>query len=202
MYQGSHFIESDPQLIAELIAAYPFATLVSVDAAQQPIISHLPVIADGHGGLLCHLATAHPHTALLGGDAETLVIFQGPHAYISPTWYAQPGVPTWNYAAVHIRARVAVLQADAAQQLLDQLIGEFDEPSQAGHLSQEQRAHLLAHIHCIALTPLKIEASFKLSQNRTPSEQQNIISQLSQQDSDNANGIAALMLHKLRNHGH
>src|SRR5215471_4495590 len=90
MYVPSHFRESDERVLAEFIAAHSFA-------------SHLPFLHDREAGLLhAHVARANPQWQHVSANAEVLVMFQGPHGYVSPTWYAGPGVPTWNYTAVHV----------------------------------------------------------------------------------------------------
>src|SRR5688572_30600692 len=103
MYVPPPFRADDPALVHELIDANPFATLVT-----SPLFaSHLPFLRDGDT-LLTHVARANPHAR---GAAEGLVVFTGPHAYVSPRWYGRPEehVPTWNYAAVHVTGPVEPL---------------------------------------------------------------------------------------------
>ncbi|GAA5167826.1 FMN-binding negative transcriptional regulator [Viridibacterium curvum] len=196
LYSPARFIETDTALIRELIAAHPFATLMSV-VEGQPLVSHVPLVADERGWLLGHVAMANPHSAALNEGAEALAIFQGPHCYVSPSWYAEASVPTWNYTAVHVRARLHVLQGDAAQALLDRLTQAFDDPAQPGHMTAAQRARLLPAIHCFALEPLETSAKFKLSQNKSREDQQSILANLGQFEDDNSQGVASLMLRNL-----
>ena len=103
MYVPSHFAESDPATLHDFIERYSFGLLVSqVDAV--PFATHLPFLLDRtagpHGMLIGHMARANPHWESLR-DQTALAVFSGPHAYISPTWYAAANVvPTWNYTAV------------------------------------------------------------------------------------------------------
>ncbi|HEX5125523.1 MAG TPA: FMN-binding negative transcriptional regulator [Rhodocyclaceae bacterium] len=196
MYSPQVFIETDTDAIRRLIASAPFATLISV-VDDSPLVTHVPIILDKHNWLLGHVACANPHSAALSDGAEVLVIFHGPHAYVSPSWYAEPSVPTWNYAIAHMKARVHVQTGDAAQMLLDALTKAFDDPSQAGHKSHAERAMLLNQIHCFRLEPLQIDVKFKLSQNKSKTDQEQIIAKLSQQEDENSQAIANLMLRNL-----
>ena len=199
LYTPPRFIETDPDVIRELIAASPFAMLISV-ADGQPVVTHAPVVLDeavGENWLVAHVARANPHSAALADGAEVLVIFNGPHAYVSPSWHQEASVPTWNYAVVHMRCRVHVQTGDAAQALLDTLSNTFDDASQPGHLTRDERARMLKAIHCVRLEPLHIDAKFKLSQNESKTDQQQIVTRLSQLEDENAQGVANLMLRNL-----
>src|SRR5262245_58942503 len=113
MYLPRVFESTDRALICELIHAYSFATLVVARAAGDLEIAHLPFVFDSevgpHGRLRAHVAVANPISELVVAGASATVIFQGPHAYVSPSWYEKPTeqVPTWNYAVIHARGRLA-----------------------------------------------------------------------------------------------
>lgn len=200
LYVPPHFAAPDRDAIIALIAQHPFATLISV-ASGEPLITHLPLVADASGTLVGHVACANPHAALLTDGASVTAIFHGPHVYVSPTWYEQPGVPTWNYATVHVHAKVRVITGEGAQALLDRLVDSFDpDPlGEAGtrHLRQDERAGMLAQIHCFALDMFRVEAKFKLSQNKSPADRLRVVSALGQQDNPDADAIASLMMNTL-----
>src|SRR5689334_20847767 len=108
MYVPPIYEESRPEVLAALMRENPFATVVSNDSDTGPVATHAPVFHDpAAGALRFHLARPNPHAALLARGGPTLVIFHGPHAYVSPTWYksGKPSVPTWNYATVHCYGR-------------------------------------------------------------------------------------------------
>ncbi|MCX9156276.1 FMN-binding negative transcriptional regulator [Niveibacterium sp. 24ML] len=200
LYVPDHFAAPDRDAIIALIAQHPFATLISV-AEGEPVITHLPLVADPTGTLVGHVAHSNPHAALLADGAAVTAVFHGPHVYVSPTWYEQPGVPTWNYATVHVHAKVRVIEGEAAQAMLDHLIDTFD-PDPLGetgtrHLRQDERAGMQAHIHCFALDMQRVEAKFKLSQNKSPADRLRVISALGQQDNPDADAIASLMMNTL-----
>ena len=120
MYIPKSFQVTDPEVLAAFIRAHSFATLVSaVDGT--PFATHLPLLLD-QGTLLGHVARANPHWQAFDGQREALAIFHGPHAYISPTWYATgPAVPTWNYAAVHVYGAPRLIEGEALAALVDRL---------------------------------------------------------------------------------
>ena len=120
MYVPPHFAVSDPARLLDLIERHSFGVLVSqVDGL--PFATHLPFLLDRaagtHGSLVGHVARANPQWHEIAGQTA-LVVFSGPHAYVSPTWYeAANVVPTWNYVAVHAYGRVELIEDPAA--LLD-----------------------------------------------------------------------------------
>jgi len=110
--------------------ANPFAILVS-SGESGPFATHLPVLIDQSAGQLtlrAHVTNANPHWQMIGPDHESLVVFHGPHAYISPALYEiRESVPTWNYAAVHVYGKGRVISEESAtRQVLDDLVNQFD----------------------------------------------------------------------------
>src|ERR687890_349960 len=109
MYIPEHFREGRIEVLHDFVRRYSFGTLVS-QVEGEPFATHIPFLLDGgrgpNGTLRAHVARANPHWRGLRGDTTALVMFQGPHAYVSPSWYATPvAVPTWNYSAVHAYGR-------------------------------------------------------------------------------------------------
>jgi transcriptional regulator len=104
VYLPPAFTETRTELLIEHIERYDFGLLVSHGNAGM-IASQIPFLVERRDGVLylqSHLARANPQGADLDGNGEALAVFTGPHAYVSPTWYAAgPAVPTWNYATVH-----------------------------------------------------------------------------------------------------
>jgi transcriptional regulator len=104
MYIPTQFKEENFERLVTLIEDYSFGTLVSTHEGL-PFVSHLPFLfekdAATPGKLIGHMARANPQWQHLAQGQTVLAVFQGPHAYVSPTWYAAQGVPTWNYAVVH-----------------------------------------------------------------------------------------------------
>lgn len=203
MYLPKHFTETDAERVAALIHEQGFATLV-VQHEGRPFASHIPLLFDEHAGtrgvLYGHLAKANPQWRSLAGG-EALAIFQGPHAYISPSWYATPGVPTWNYAAVHVRGRARLIEdAKDAGAIVAALTEKYDadvaDPN-GPVLAPEKWHAMLAGIVAFALDIEDIQAKFKLSQNRSAEDRQRVIAQLGQSDHPDHQAVAGLMLEDL-----
>lgn len=180
---------------------YSFGTLVTVyDGAPQ--VTHLPFLLEpdeGTGGTLYgHFARANPHWKTLGGDSRGLVIFQGPHSYVSPSWYeAQSNVPTWNYAVVHAAGNVELLDdRDSVLGIVSKLTDIHEsgrtEPwrlkSAADHLDK-----LLAAIVGFRIRIQTLEGKFKLSQNKTEADRAGAIDALSTSPDAGVAGVARLM---------
>jgi transcriptional regulator len=178
--------------------ANPFAILVSVNE-KVPFATHLPVVIseiDGQLTVRAHVAKANPHWQLIEKQ-ESLLIFHGPHAYISPSLYEiRESVPTWNYATVHVYGKGRIVSDEAgATRVLEDLIAQFDESyrEQWNSLSADYRTRMLRHIVAFEICASRIQAKFKLSQNRTKPEQENVIRALSGNPDSAIAGTATLM---------
>jgi transcriptional regulator len=190
-------VEDRDKAIA-FMRANPFVILVSVNESV-PFATHLPVVIDDVNGQLtlrAHVAKANPHWQLIE-QQESLLIFHGPHAYISPSLYEiRESVPTWNYAAVHVYGKGRIISDEAgATRTLEALIGQFDESyrEQWNSLSSDYRTRMLRHIVAFEIPITRVEAKFKLSQNRTKAEQENVIRALSGNPDSTIASTAVLM---------
>lgn len=186
LYLPAAFASDDQAAIARLFDEHPFATLIT-PGPGEPQVSHLPLLYQRergpHGSLIGHMARANPHWNHLGSGAS-LAIFHGPHAYVSPSWYAQPAaqVPTWNYAVVHVHGRGAIV-ADRAVTLatLQQMIARFEGGRAAPWRLQLEGARLDAMVGAIVAFEIEIEridAKFKLSQNKDEGDRRRVASAL------------------------
>jgi transcriptional regulator len=189
----------DRAVALAFMQANPFALLIS-SADGVPFASHIPILArevDGQLDLRGHVAKANPHWKSINQDQESLVIFHGPHAYISPSLYEiHESVPTWNYAAVHVNGTGTVFtDPKELNQFLQELIAEFDTTyaAQWPALSEQYRSKMLQHIVGFEITATRVETKFKLSQNRTKVEQESIIKSLESSPDSAAAAVAALM---------
>ena len=130
-----------------------------------------------HGLIEGHFARANPHWQSLAGR-ETLVVFSGPHSYVSPTLYAEPlSVPTWNYIAVHAYGTLELIEDDAGKDALLKGLIELHEPAYAEHwrdLPDGFRRTMLAGIIGFRIPIARIEGKFKLSQNRPEVDRRNV----------------------------
>lgn len=179
--------------------ANPFVILVS-NTSDGPFATHLPVVIREDKDQLIlrgHVAKANPHWRFLQNDATCLTIFHGPHAYISPKNYTtHENVPTWNYGAVHAYGNAKVFPAaEDLLKILHELIPTFEAAyaEQWESLSPAYRERMLSHIVGFEIAVTKLDAKFKLSQNRTKEEQQNVIESLSTASDTAISGTSRLM---------
>jgi transcriptional regulator len=200
MYIPKHFAENDLNRLQGAIERYSFATLVSQNDGELEA-SHLPLLLDrdsgANGTLLGHMAKANFQWRRAAGQ-QVLVIFSGPHAYISPQWYqATEVVPTWNYVAVHAYGHLELIEDDAAtKDLLDKMVALFESGQRRPWQMNEPAEfveRLLRQIVAFRIPIDRIEGKWKLNQNRPAEQRERVIDVLSQQPSDNSQEIAALM---------
>lgn len=193
MYLPGHFEETDPQRLAAVIRDNAFATLVSMQSGE-PVANHLPLLHDPDAGrLLGHLAKANPDWREMRDGAPVLVIFQGPHCYISPTWYHQPGVPTWNYVVVHVRGRVSVFHDTERLHAAVTRLASTYEGFKADPWNGDYDPRMLQGIVGIDIAIESVKGKFKLSQNRSANERRAVIETLTARASHGQRGVAALM---------
>jgi transcriptional regulator len=198
MYTPTHFQETDPAALAELIAAHNFGTLIStVDG--RPFATHLPFVHDRAGArLLGHMSRANPHwRELERGPGQALVVFQGPHAYVSPSWYEEPGVPTWNYTAVHVYGRFRIVADEAEHEAALRALSEQHESGRPApwraDFSSDMVRRLIRATVAFDIAIEEYEGKFKLSQNRPEGDRARVIGALQAESGDGPAGIAELM---------
>jgi transcriptional regulator len=182
MYIPGSFREADDEPAFAVIEQFSFATLISQGPSNLQI-SHLPLWLDrSQRRLTGHVALANPHTELLRQAAPTTAIFHGPHAYISPQWYlTRPAVPTWNYVVVHVHGLPRAATTDETAAMLVHLVDKYESLLPTpwdGSLPTDDRARLLAAIMGFVMSIDVIEAKFKLGQNRSMADQQQVRMQL------------------------
>lgn len=200
MYSPAAFkVEDRDQLIA-FMRQHSFATIVTYDGIV-PHATQMPVLFRESGGtngiLVSHLARANPQWRHFENGGEVLVLFTGPHAYISPAWYAKtPAVPTWNYTSVHIygNPRLITDQGNLAV-MLHELIEfhEGDRPDRwIGEIPEEFRDNLMKAIVGFEIEITRVEGKFKLSQNR-PDDATGVIEALTKSGDQTDREVAAMM---------
>jgi transcriptional regulator len=193
------FNRVEDRIATEFMRAHPFALLVS-NSEAGPFATHVPILVRERGGqivLIGHVAKANPHWKLLQQAPHTLVIFQGPHAYISPSLYeARESVPTWNYAAVHVYGQASVFcEPERLVETLVETVRAFDAAylDQWTALREQYRTGMLKHIVGFEIGVDRVEGKFKLSQNRSKGDQAKIIESLQNNEDSSIRDIARLM---------
>lgn len=179
MYMPPAFRCDDEAVAFEIIERYSFGTLVG-RANGGLFATHLPFLLDREQRTLFgHIARANPQVESLTSGEELLAIFEGPHAYISPTEYVvRPAVPTWNYVAVHVTGPVRVLQEP--QELtarIDALVQRYEATRPqpwSGELPELLRSQLLSQIVGFEIVWSRLECKLKLSQNRPEADRRQL----------------------------
>lgn len=202
VYLPKHFAETRPAILAEVMRRNAFATLVTHGAGGL-IASQIPFIYDAedgpHGRLLCHLARPNPQAEDLCAGAEALVVFAGPHAYVSPSWYeTHPAVPTWNYVAVHAYGRAQPIDdPEELTRLVDRLSRIYEDGRPAPwRLADQPPSYIAGMVRGIvgfAIEVSRIEGKFKLSQNRNETDRRRVAAALAEEPDSLAREVAALM---------
>ncbi|HYN59866.1 MAG TPA: FMN-binding negative transcriptional regulator [Rubrivivax sp.] len=207
MYLPKHFEQQDAAAMAQLLELHPLAT-VAWHAADGLSAEHLPLMweraaGDGaHGTLRGHVARANPVWREAAGG-EVLAVFQGPQAYITPSWYASKTanakvVPTWNYAVVHMHGRLRITE-DATW--LRALVGRLTDVHEAtraqrwqvGDAPADYIAAMLGAIVGIEIEVVRLQGKWKVSQNRTASDRTGVVAGLESMAGEQAAAMAALV---------
>ena len=199
MYIPEFNREKDRATILAFMRANPFAILVSnIDGV--PFATHLPLLIEDAGDHIVvqgHMAKANAHWKSMKEGEESLIIFHGPHAYISPSLYEnRESVPTWNYAAVHVYGEPTLFtDEESLRATLHRMIDTFESSymAQWSGLSDQYQSRMMKHIVGFDIKVKRLEAKFKLSQNRTKGEQSRVIQALNQSKDSNISGVAQLM---------
>lgn len=177
MYTPKHFAITDRQELLRFIHDNAFGQLIS-SCDDRPEASHLPFLLTQDGeSLLCHLARQSPQLSSIDGQ-QVLVIFNGPHAYISPRWYASPDVPTWNYQTVHVYGRAHTFTDGERLMSLVNTLSEKYEAGAEQPWRPEYSPKLLQAIVGVKIEITEIQGKYKLSQNRSPQDRQQVVDAL------------------------
>jgi transcriptional regulator len=201
MYIPKYFRLTDHQQIREVIEAYSFATLFSQHQGS-PYATHLPLMIDEDMETIYgHFARANPQWKDI--DQQTvLAIFQGPHCYISPTWYeTKHAVPTWNYVTVHVTGKFEIITDEQLiEDNLKKLVAKYEGPT-SPYVLEDVDADYLAGlnkgIQSFKISIQNIEAKAKLSQNHPHERQASVIQKLEERDELFDKEIATLMKRNL-----
>ena len=200
MYLPRVFAVDDVPALHGFMEQFSFASLITQNEGKL-IGSHIPFVLDrqagAHGRLRGHVAVGNPQLAHLKSGAEALVMFQGPHSYISPSWYAaQENVPTWNYTAVHAYGRPRMLDRDGLIALLKDLVHQ-NEASFEHPWDFDPRApwieKVLPQIAAFEIPIERLEGKFKLNQNRAAADRRRVVEVLSASDDPAQRHMAELI---------
>lgn len=206
MYVPAHFAENDRTVLHSLIRSAPFATWVNQGESELQV-NHIPFLLDtsvGEFGVLRgHVARANPVWRTLSQTLPSVVVFQGPQAYITPSWYPSKRehgkvVPTWNYAVVHAHGMPRLIEDPAA---LLRVVSDLTDAHEANrvlpwHVADAPADYvdkLLQAIVGIEIPITRLVGKWKISQNQPLANRHGVVEGLAAADGDDAQALAALM---------
>lgn len=200
MYNLPQYVEKDAAALLSFMQQHPFATLIGSDADGCPVATQVPLLIRKEGEeirLLGHIMRKTDHHLAFGQNPRALALFTSPSCYISPSWYSnQRTGGTWNYMTVQVHGQVSFTSDAELAAILRETQNSFENnpasPSNYENLGDSYVTPLLKAIVGFELKVTKLEAVFKLSQNRDEKSYHNIIHHLKQGSSD-AQYIAAAM---------
>jgi transcriptional regulator len=205
MYVPKAFAVEDLAQLQDFMDEFNFATVVTQRDGELTA-SHIPFLLDRsvepYGVLRAHVAIRNPQLEDFRSGSRALVIFQGPHTYISPSWYVKPAnVPTWNYTVVHAYGVPKIMDRTAMVALLKDLVGKHERSFAMPWDFDPDDAWMQKQFSEIAGFEIKIEklqGKFKLNQNRAPEDRQGVIEALSASEDPEQRAVAGWMTERRR----
>lgn len=207
MYTPSSFKEENPDILFDLIEKHNFGVLFS-QHQEIPEATHLPFIVErdkgNQGSLVAHFAKANKHWKNIDDQKELLVVFQGPHTYISPSWYVNRAeVPTWNYATVHIFGKPKIIiETDQLKEMVTRLTHFHEDKTESNwsidEVSKKDFEIDLKAIVGIEIEITRMEGKFKFNQNKHIEDQKKVIKNLDELD---ISDVSEIMKKNLPNKG-
>ena len=201
MYNLNYYKEKNPKVIKDFIDKHPFAFLTGCDSENKPVATQVPVFLEEQNGrkiLRGHIMKNTDHHKAFMQNNNVLVVFTGPHTYVSGTWYSNPYIAsTWNYMSVHIKGIIQFLGEAALEDVLRKTTLHFENNNKNSttifdNLPLEFKQKVMPAIVAFEIEVTGIDNVFKLSQDRDQKSYYNIIEKLKQQD-ENGKAIAAEM---------
>jgi len=203
MYKFSHYTEQDREKVIAFMKANPFAIITGA-GEQYPVATQIPLEIKVEGGkifLQGHIMRKTDHHLAFEKNNNVLVLFTGPHCFISASWYTNPQVgSTWNYISVHAKGKMSFMDETATQEAVKVVSDKFEGTHSAGafdSLPKEYIDHMMKAIVGFTIEVETLDNVFKLSQNRDEASQKNIIEQLKKRGDDNSLMIAEEMERRL-----
>ncbi|HCY9684018.1 TPA: FMN-binding negative transcriptional regulator [Staphylococcus aureus] len=198
MYIPKFFQVNDFKEIEQFIQSNSFGMIVTEDQGK-PLATHLPLIFQKNGDdyyISGHIAKGNPQWKTLNGNGNVLIIYQGAHAYVSSSWYEKENVPTWNYQAVHLYGKATVLNEQETIDGLKTLLTKYEQnrenPVLWDNLAENTQMQAKAIVG-FKVKIKKIEAAYKMSQNRNEQDYNNIIKNLEDEHNSSSKAVADVM---------
>ena len=196
MYQPKKYKKEDRDYIFRFINQHPFATFIL--QGKRLLATHIPILTEGTAAdfnLFGHIAKHNEQYSFLKDGTEALLIFQGAHAYVSSSWYAEKDISTWDYSAVHVNVKIKLQSQDALEASLKKLVAHFEKnqekPIFYNDLPKQMLNSHLPQITGFDLEPTKIEAVAKLHQGFDQSDIDSVVGHLREKGDAQAADLAA-----------
>lgn len=203
MYKFSHYTEQDQEKVIAFMKANPFA-IITGSGEDYPVATQIPLEIKITGDKIIlqgHLMRKTDHHLAFEKNNQVLVLFTGPHCFISASWYSDPQVgSTWNYITVHAKGRMMFMDEAGTREAVKMVSDKFEgtqSPGAFDHLPQDYIDHMMKAIVGFSIEVESLDNVFKLSQNRDAASQKNIIDQLKKRGDDNSVMIAEEMQRRL-----
>jgi transcriptional regulator len=201
MYKMPEFIEKDNELVFSFMREHPFVTLIGNDS-NTPVATQVPLLIEGPDDQLQlrgHIMRGTDHFKAFEKNNEVLLLFTGPHCYVSASWYRERHIgSTWNYMTVHLKGRIKFMDYDGTVQMIKDLTHKYEGPQEQPELVENMPAEYISGmVKAITGFTIDIESItpiFKLSQNRSDDSYKHIVSKLEAQNDSGAEGIAEEMI--------
>lgn len=205
MYIPKYFKVTNNDEIWDFAQNHSFGTIISTEQGK-PIATHLPLGVNKKGDdyyITGHMAYGNPQWRTFETCEDVLVMFQGPHAYVSSSWYSHENVPTWNYQAIHMYGKASILDKNELIEELTRMLEKYEQNREKPVLWDKIPPELLeTQLKGIVGFKIKVEeiqAAYKLSQNRNETDYMNIIEKLQNEGNPNSKQMAELMEKRLNN---
>jgi transcriptional regulator len=204
MYIPKFFKVTNDDEIWDFVQNHSFGT-ISTTEQGKPIATHLPLGVNKKGDdyyITGHMAYGNPQWRTFEACEDVLIMFQGPHAYVSSSWYSHENVPTWNYQAIHMYGKASILEPNELIEDLSRMLEKYEQnrekPVVWDNLSSELLETQLKGIVGFKIKVEEIQAAYKLSQNRNETDYMNIIDKLQNEGNPHSKQMAEQMEKRLK----
>jgi transcriptional regulator len=200
MYIPRRYEEKDREAINAFVRGNSFGILVTVSDGR-PVGTHIPMLLSAEGAYLVgHISRGNDQRHSLVDGAQVLAIFPGPHAYISPRWYSEMNVPTWNYLSVHAYGVIELMEGAALEEALATMVDFYEHsmprPVSISEIPSKTYQDDLRGIVGFRIRVTEWQAAAKLSQNRDDQSYGRVVSELENSEDAAARAVAEAMRKK------
>jgi transcriptional regulator len=190
MYKLAHYTENEQQLVIDFMKENSFAIITGF-GENFPVATQIPLEVeekDGKFFLSGHIMKKTDHHIAFEANENVLVVFTGPHCYVSASWYANPQTAsTWNYMTVHAKGRIKFTDEEGTYEAIKTVTNKYEGKETIAAFNNMPKEYTMQHIKAIVGFTIEVESIenvFKLSQNKTEEEKLNIIAKLRERNSN------------------